>query len=250
MSRRVLAFAALTVVLLAACSKPAEKTDATTDDPAFHDKVVAYLADHPGAIQEGITAYKDKQHALVLKTAAVAIAGHRQQLEADARDFVANPQGKITVVEFFDYRCPYCKADFAALKSLVDNDKDIRFVFKEYPVIPDQDGRVGVSMRAAEAALAAKRAGKYLQVHDAMMAANDLDDEAIHRILLQNGVDPSQVATDGHDLDQLADTRKLGIDIHVAGTPNFIVGDTLVDSSSMPQLAAAIEQARHRPSNS
>ena len=242
--RLVLAAATLVVIALAGCSKPADKAAATADDPAFHDKVVAYLADHPGTIQEGIDAYKDKQHAQMLKTAAAAIAGHRRQLQADARDFVANPDGKITVVEFFDYRCPYCKADQAALKGLIDNDKDIRFVFKEYPVIPDQDGRIGVSLRAAEAALAARRAGKYLQVHDALMAAPDLDDAGIHRILLQNGVDPSQVATDGKDLDQLADARKLGVDVHVAGTPTFIVGDTLVDTSSMPQLAAAIEQAR------
>ena len=242
MMGRVLAVAAL--VALAACSRPADKTATTADDPAFHQKVVAYLADHPGAIQEGINAYRDKQHAQMLKTAAAAIAGHRQQLQADARDFVANPGGKITVVEFFDYRCPYCKADQAALQGLIENDKDIRFVFKEYPVIPDGDGRIGVSLRAAEAALAAKRAGKYLQVHDALMSAPDIDDETIHRILLANGVDPSQVATDGTDLDQLADARKLGLDVHVVGTPTFIVGDTLVDTSSMPQLAAAIEQAR------
>jgi protein-disulfide isomerase len=248
MTRRILATAALVAVAvalaLAACSKPVEKAAATADDPAFHKQVVAYLADHPGVIQEGIDAYRDRQHAEMLKTASVAIAGHHQALVADARDFIANPDGKITVVEFFDYRCPYCKADQAALKTLIDNDKDIRFVFKEYPVIPDQDGRVGVSMRAAEAALAAKRVGKYLPVHDALMAANDLDDEAIHRILLRNGVDPSQVATDGKDLEQLADARKLGLDVHVAGTPTFIVGDTLVDTSSMPALAAAIEQAR------
>ena len=240
--RRVLA--AVVLAALTGCSKPAETVAASSDDPAFHNKVVAYLADHPGTIQDGINAYRDKQHAQMLKTAAVAITGHQQQLQADARDFVANPEGKITVVEFFDYRCPYCKADQAALKGLIDNDKDIRFVFKEYPVIPDRDGQVGVSLRAAEAALAAKRAGKYLAVHDALMAANDIDDETIHRILLQNGIDPSQVATDGKDLSQLADARKLGSDVNVAGTPTFIVGDTLVDSSSMPQLAAAIEQAR------
>jgi protein-disulfide isomerase len=246
MNRRILAAAAL--IALAACSKPADKAavtaPVTAEDSAFHQKVVAYLADHPGAIQEGIDAYRDKQHAQMLKTAAVAIVGHRQQLQADSRDFVANPGGRITVVEFFDYRCPYCKADQAALQGLIANDKDIRFVFKEYPVIPDSDGRIGVSLRAAEAALAAKRAGKYLPVHDALMSAPDIDDDAIHRILLQNGVDPSQVATDGKDLDQLADARKLGLDVHVAGTPTFIVGDTLVDTSSMPQLAAAIEQAR------
>ena len=240
---RVLA-AAVAVLSLAACSKPVDKPVAAAEDSAFHEKVVAYLADHPGVIQEGITAYTDKQHALAAQKASAAISTRHQALDADARDFVANPDGKITVVEFFDYRCPYCKADQPALKSLIESDKDIRFVFKEYPIIPDQDGQVGVSLRAAEAALAAKRAGKYLQVHDAMMSAPDLDDAAIVRILRDNGVDGGQSMPSGPDLDHINDVRKLAQEVHVSGTPAFIVGDTLVGSSSLPQLAAAIAQAR------
>ena len=241
--------AAVAGLALAACSKPAgplpgRPTAAEADDPRFHDKVVAYLVDHPGVIQEAITAYNDKQHEALAAKAAVAIAGKRQALQADARDYVANPAGKITVVEFFDYRCPYCKADQDALKSLIDNDKDIRFVFKEYPIIPDKDGQIGVSLRAAEAALAAKRAGKYIQVHDALMAAPDLDDAGIAQVMRDNGLDPVLIKATPDDLHQLADVRKLAQDVHVAGTPTFIIGDTMVDTSSMPQLAAAIEQAR------
>jgi protein-disulfide isomerase len=242
--------AAFAVLALAACSRPADKAPgaqagaAKADDPAFHDKVVAYLTDHPGVIQEAITAYNDKQHKDMVAKASVAITARRQDLQADARDFVANPDGKITVVEFFDYRCPYCKADQVALQGLIAQDKDIRFVFKEYPIIPDKDGQIGVSLRAAQAALAAKRAGKYLPVHDALMSAPDLDDAAITQIMRQHGIDPLQASTTPDDLHQLTDVRKLAQDVHVAGTPTFIVGDTLVDTSSMPQLAAAIEQAR------
>jgi protein-disulfide isomerase len=237
---------AFVVAAVAACSKPAGETAAAPDDPQFHDKVVAYLVDHPGVIQEGINAYNDKQHKALLAQAASAIAPRRQALQDDARDFVANPQGRITVVEFFDYRCPYCKADQAALQSLIASDKDIRFVFKEYPIIPDKDGQVGVSLRAAQAALAAKRAGKYLEVHDALMAAPDLDDATIAGVLRAHGLDPAQASATPEDLRQLADVRQLASAIHVGGTPTFIVGDTLVDSSSMPQLAAAIEKARHQ----
>ena len=244
MNLRVLAAAMAAPLALAACSRPAEKAQAAADDPAFHKQVVAYLVDHPGVIQEGINAYNDKQHSTLVKTAAAAIAPRRSLIESDPRDFVANPGGKITVVEFFDYRCPYCKADLPALQALIAQEKDIRFIFKEYPIIPDKDGRIGVSLRAAQAALAAKRAGKYLPVHNALMAAADLDDETIRRVLTDNGLDPAQVGAQPKDLDQLADVRKLAQEIHVAGTPTFIVGDTLVDTSSMDQLAAAIGQAR------
>ena len=244
MLKHVLLAAALAAVV-AACSKPPERAQAPSpDDPAFHQKVVAYLADHPGAIQEGLDAYQAKQHAITVQKASAAIATHRPALDADARDFVANPEGRITVVEFFDYRCPYCKADWPALQTLIQSDKDIRFVFKEYPIIPDKDGRIGVSLRAAEAALAAKRAGRYAQVHDALMREADLDDQAITRILRDNGLDGPQAMPSGQDFDQLTQVRKLAQDVHVAGTPTFIVAGTLVDTSSMPQLAAAIDQAR------
>jgi protein-disulfide isomerase len=117
-------------------------------------------------------------------------------------------------------------------------------VFKEYPIIPDKDGQVGVSLRAAEAALAAKRAGKYVEVHDALMAAPDLDDAVIANVLREHGLGPAQASATPDDLRQLTDVRQLASAIHVGGTPTFVVGDTLVDSSSMPQLAAAIEKAR------
>ena len=61
---------------------------------------------------------------------------------------MANPAGKVTVVEFFDYRCPHCKASLPAIQSLILQNPDIRFVFKEYPILPDADGKVGVSLRA------------------------------------------------------------------------------------------------------
>ena len=244
MSRRILA-AGLAILALSACSRSADKSaSAASEGPGFHDKVVAYLVDHPGVIQEGINAYNDKQHKALLAQAASAIAPRRQALQDDSRDFVANPQGRITVVEFFDYRCPYCKADQAALQSLIAADKDIRFVFKEYPIIPDKDGQGGVSLRAAQAALAARRAGKYLEVHDALMAAPDLDAAVIARVLRDHGLDPAQATASPDALRQLADVRQLASAIHVGGTPTFIVGVTLVDTSSMPLLAAAIEKAR------
>lgn len=238
MIRRVIWAAVLACIALSACSKAGDKPQAS------RDQVLAYLDDHPEVINEASQRYELKLRKMQMAQAAKAIALHKVALERDPRDFVANPNGKVTVTEFFDYRCPYCKADQAALKSLIDNDKDIRFVFKEYPIIPDKDGQIGVSLRAAEAALAAKRAGKYIPVHDALMAAPDLDDAVISQVMRDHGLDPVLIKATPDDLRQLADVRKLAQDIHVGGTPTFIVGDTMVDSSSMPQLAAAIEQAR------
>jgi protein-disulfide isomerase len=227
---------------LAACSKPAQQAAAPEGD-AFHRQVVAYLADRPEVIQEGISAYQAKQRAIVQVKAAKVIATRRADLEHDPRDYVANPGGKITVVEFFDYRCPYCKAALPDIKALIGANKDIRFVFKELPILPDADGQIGVSLRASQAAIAAGRAGKYQAVHDAMMAAKPLDDAGIAQALKDNGLDP-RLAAAGADSKHLEDVRALAKAIGATGTPTFIVGDTMIEGNAMGQLSSAIAQAR------
>ncbi len=166
-------------------SKPADKAQVS------RDQVLAYLDDHPEMINEASQHYELKRRKEMLAESAKAIALRRTALEQDPRDFVANPNGKITVVEFFDYRCPYCKAALPAIQSLILQNPDIRYVFKEFPIIPDADGKVEVSLRASEAALAAARAGKYQSVHDAMMATSPLDDDGIAKVLRDHGLDPA-----------------------------------------------------------
>src|SRR5262249_48707568 len=142
----------------------------------------------------------------------------------------------------FDYRCPYCKAALPELQGLILQNPDIRFVFKEYPILPDADGQVGVSLRASEAALAAARAGRYQTVHDAMMSVRPLDDAGIAKALKDNGLDPASAVADADDVNHIKDVRELASAIGVTGTPAFVVGDTLVEGNSMGQLALAIEQ--------
>jgi len=238
MIRRVLWAAALASLALAACSKPADKVQVS------RDQVLTYLDDHPEVINEASQRYELKRRKELMAESAKAIALRRAALERDPRDFVANPGGKVTVTEFFDYRCPYCKAALPSLQSLILQNPDIRFVFKELPILPDADGKVGVSLRASEAALAAARAGKYQSVHDAMMAARPLDDAGIVKALKDNGLDPATTVASADDVRHIKDVRDLALAIGAAGTPTFVVGDTLVEGNSMDQLALAIEQAR------
>jgi protein-disulfide isomerase len=233
----VLALIAPTFLVLAACS-PADKAQVS------RDQVLAFLDNHPEVINEASQRYELKRHKELMAESARAIALRRAALERDSRDFVANPGGKVTVVEFFDYRCPYCKAALPSLQSLILQNPDIRFVFKELPILPDADGKVGVSLRASEAALAARRSGKYQSVHDAMMAAKPLDDSGIAKALKDNGLDPATTVADADDARHLKDVRDLALAIGANGTPTFVVGDTLIAGNSMDQLALAIQQAR------
>ena len=248
MMRRVLWAAVLAGLALSACSKSADKAQATRDDSAFRGQVLAYLENHPEMINEAAQRYQLKRHKQMLAESSKAITLRRAALERDPRDFVANPDGKVTVVEFFDYRCPYCKAALPQLQSLILQNRDIRFLFKELPILPDADGKVGVSLRASEAAIAAGRAGKYQSVHDAMMATRALDDAGIAKALKDNGLDPAAATATADDDRHIKAVRDLALAIGATGTPTFVVGDTLVEGNSMDQLALAIEQAKHAKS--
>jgi protein-disulfide isomerase len=217
---------------------------APKSDASFDEKVHAYLEAHPEVIEEALDKAQTQKQAQAVADTQNAIAKRLTDLQNDPRDFVANPNGKVTVVEFFDYRCPYCKAALPALMDLIGKDKDIRFVFKEYPIL-DSEGKPGVSKRASLAAMAAQASGKYLQVHNAMMATRALDDPDIVAALRANGVDPDAALKDTPGADKrLADDIALASAIGVTGTPSFIVDGKRIDGADMAALSAAIEDAK------
>ncbi len=234
---RIKAFSAL--ALAAALIGCSPKSDA-----GFGDKVHAYLLAHPEVIEEALDKAQTQKQAQAQADAQGAIQKHLADLQNDPRDFAANPNGKVTVVEFFDYRCPYCKAALPALMDLIAKDKDVRFVFKEYPIL-DSEGKPGVSKRAALAAMASQASGKYLQVHNTLMATRALDDPDIVAALRANGIDPDTALKDTPAADKrLADDFALASALGINGTPSFIVDGKRIDGADMAALSAAIEDAK------
>jgi len=232
---------ALIALPSAGCSADTAKP-ASAEDKAFGDKVRAYILAHPEVLEEAIAKLQETRTAAADKANAVALAANRQKVERDPRDFVVgNPEGKITVVEYFDYRCPYCKMALPEIDKLVAENKDLRFVFKEFPILSP------VSERAARAALGAKIQGKYLPVHNALMAEKNLDDAAIERILKANGVDVAKAKADGAAKEadaQLHEINALAKSTGVTGTPAFVIGDTLISGADMDAVKAAIAEQR------
>src|SRR5690606_10651125 len=116
------------------------------------------------------------------------LAANPTLLAADPRDPAFGPENaKVTVIEFFDFRCPGCKAVAPEYRALMAAHPEVRFVFKDWPIL--DRGEDVTSQYAARAALAAHQQGKYLAVYDALMAERALDRAAIDRILADNGVD-------------------------------------------------------------
>lgn len=237
MSFKPLALAAALLVLLpvAGCSESAS-------DMQFNAKVRAYLLEHPEVLQEAMQRLDQKQRAAAAKASAEAIKRHRNRIERDGRDFVANPNGTVTVTEFYDYNCGYCKVISPEVMKLIRENPDVRFVFKELQIF-DQPS----SLRGARGALLARNSGRYLQVHADLMAEKPLQPAQVDAILRRHGVDPTPLdnpaALTAIDR-QLADIQKLASDLRIDGTPNFVIGDILVPGADMEAVKAAIVQAR------
>jgi protein-disulfide isomerase len=210
-------------------------------DKAFGEKVHAYLIEHPEVLVEMSAKLQEKQVAEKTKNAKGAITKYRQALENDPRDFVANPNGSITVVEFFDYRCGYCKLAAPQIVDLIQKNPDVRFVFKDF-VIFGHDSEV-----AARMVLGAKDQGKTIELHKRLMAEKSLDEAGVVRIARQLGIDVAQARATGVSeatTQHLADTHALAEALAIEGTPAFLVGDQMIPGADMHALNLAIDQAR------
>jgi protein-disulfide isomerase len=230
---------------LAAC-QPAQNSGAS-----FDARVKAYLLAHPDDLRKAIQnmqakddADQAKQEAAADAKAQAALPVLRAALERDPRDFVANPNGKVTVTEFYDYRCPHCIEIAPQVVGLIRSHPDVRFVFKEMPIFGS------TSDHAARAALAAKAQGKdYVGLYEAMMATRPLTDDDIDRLAAAKGVNVAVMnapATVAKDQTQIDDVAKLAVKLAINGTPGFIVGDTVIRGEDYDSLSSAIANAEKK----
>lgn len=230
-TRAVLALAA--ILALSGCQKSA--------DAAFGQKVRAYLLEHPEVIEEAVQKLQEKKVAEAANLAKAGMVKHRKALEQDPRDFVANPNGKITVVEFFDYRCGYCKTSAPEILQIIRENPDVRFVFKEFPIFGE------VSETAARIALTAEGKTKALQLYKALMEDRGLDEAALDRHMVEAGLDPATVrkaAASPAITEQLDDVRTLAQALGLQGTPAFIIGDYVIPGADLDAVKAAIAKVK------
>ena len=211
------------------------------DDAVFGQRVHAYLMAHPEVIREAAQKLQENEQLAAAKASTDAIKKYRNELERDPRDIVINPNGKITVVEFFDYRCGYCKLAAPEVVKLIEQNPDIRFVFKQFPIFGS------VSDTAAKVALTPQAKAKGLDLYKSWMAEKALDDAIIDRDLTAAGIDPVQARKAAQDPAierQILDARALAQSLKIEGTPAFIVGDTMVPGADLVALRTAINVAK------
>ncbi len=240
----MLRFALPTLLLAAALALPtAGCSQESASERAFGERVRAYIVQHPEVIEEAMNRLAANRQATVDRDAQHALAENRQSLERDPGDFVANPNGKITVIEFFDYKCTYCKLSAPQVIALVAKNPDVRFVFKEMPILSETSSHASVDQLASN-----KDNGKYLNVFGDLMQEKALDDDGVRRIMSQNGVDVARIDASAKSVadKHIAENKALAATIGVSGTPAFIVGDHVIAGWVPEELQAGIEQQRHQ----
>ncbi len=213
-------------------------------DAAFGQRVRTYLLSHPEVLEEALQKLQEKKTVDAANVAKAGLRSNRQALEADPRDFVANPGGKYTVVEFFDYRCGYCKSSAPEVLKIIADNPDVRFVFKELPIFG------GPSNLAAGVALTTAGKEKGLELYQRFMADKALDEPRIKGHLASLGIDPTTAATQAQSVaiqKQLQDTATLAAKLGIEGTPAFIVGETLIPGADLTALRALIADAKTGP---
>lgn len=225
----------------------AAAADFTADQrQAIEGIVKDYLAKHPEIMLDALQAADDKAKGEARDQASAQLAAHRRQLFDDpATPVGGNPQGDVSLVEFFDYRCPYCKQVEPALESLLRQDPQLRMVYKEFPVLGP------ASVTAAKAALAAQKQGKYAAFHRAMIALKgQIDDNAVYAVAQSVGLDIERLKRDmkAPEIERLIKANYALADaLNIDGTPGFVIGDQIVPGAiGLDDLKQLIADARKK----
>lgn len=205
---------------------PSLRAAEAPDTEAIRKIVRDYLIDHPEVVVEALDAYQANQQEVEQRKFQNTLKESGSALMDGDYPMAGNPKGDVTVVEFFDYNCGYCKHAVADIQKVLEKDKNVKFVFREMPILSETSGT------AARYALAAHKQGKYFDYYVAVMNfSGSKNEENLEKLAKDVGLDVERLRKDANSAAIRAEVdasgelaRKLGI----RGTPGFIIGDTLV----------------------
>jgi protein-disulfide isomerase len=196
------------------------------------DAVRRYLLAHPEVVSEAIDRLRDRETAKL-------IAPNRPAIEAPVGSaWSGDAKGDVTLVEYFDYNCGYCRASLPILAALVKAEPHVRVVYRELPVLAES------SHAAALASLAAAHQGKFTAFHDALYAAGPVSAASIAAAAQRTGVSVPATPSPADEA-ELADNVRMARQLGMSGTPSWVVGNrVLIGAQPLDQLQAAVAAAR------
>lgn len=214
---------------------------------AIEQVIYDYLMTNPEVIIEAVEVLQAREEAEAAAKIAQTLEDSRDEIYNSPDSHVAgNPNGDLTIVEFFDYNCGYCKRGLDDLLEAVEEDSNVRLVFKEYPILSED------SVLAARAALASRQQGKYMDFHVALMrSTGGLSADRIDQIAKSIGINVKQLHKDMEDpkiVEMIAANKVLADNLSISGTPNFIIADQifpgLLEKDQLTQVFAELRAAK------
>ncbi len=202
-----------------------------------------FLADNPQSILDSVDSYRAAQEEKTQQSAAENLKKYDDYFKDNTLPIAGNPNGDVTVVEYFDYNCGYCRKAFADIQTLLNEDTNLRVIFQEMPILsPSSQTMAAISM-------AAHKQGKYFEMHKALMDYRGTQsEEAYNKVAKDVGVDVEQMNKDAASEDVLSaitTSSDMARDLGIRGTPGFIIGDKLFPGYiGLDGLRNAIKEAR------
>ncbi len=248
--RLLLALVAVAALVLPAQSfaqAPAQDVLTRAQRDAVKKLLIETLRENPEIVLEALEALESRQKDEQQARARAVVREKRKELLDDPdAPVVGNVAGTVAIVEFFDYRCPYCKQMHEPMRALLAGEKDVRLVRKDLPILGP------ASVVASRAALASRAQGKYPAFHDLMMSfRGQLDEAGIFRLAAQAGLDAERLRRDMESPAIAALIQRnvaLAQALAISGTPAFVIGDSLVpgavDADTLKKLVAEARAGR------
>lgn len=228
----------------AACALPARAEFNTAQKTEIETIVHSYLLAHPEILREVSVELEKKQQAEEADQRGHAIDDNKQELlNSPFQAVIGNPKGKITLVEFFDYNCGYCKRALSDLVSLVKEEPDLRVVLKDFPVLGPN------SVEAAQVASAARKqisGEKFFEFHQKLLSAHGpVGREQALAVAKELGLDMDRLQTDMKDPAihaGIENIMKMADQLNLTGTPSYVVGDeAVVGAVGLAQLKTKVD---------
>lgn len=220
--------AALSALMAGAAIGQEAMTDA--ERTAFRAEVKAYLLENPEVLIEAMDVLQARQQADAQANEKLLVENNRDAIFNDSASWVGgNPDGDVTVVEFLDYRCGYCRKAWQEVDELVKSDGNIRIVMKEFPILGEQSV---ISSRFAIAVLQLHGNEAYINAHDALISLRaDANDESLERLAGDLGHDWAelQARMNAPEVTAVIEANHaLAQKLDISGTPTFVVDGTMV----------------------
>ncbi|NIZ14005.1 DsbA family protein [Phaeobacter sp. HF9A] len=222
-----------------------------TEKDAFGDAVRSYLLENPEVILEAVDLLEQQQQQAEAARDDALVEANMQELQDDGYSWVGgNPDGDITLVEFMDYRCGYCRRAAPEIEALLQSDKNIRLVVKEFPILGEASV---ISARFALAARLVAGDDAYEEIHNALIALpSEPNEVALRRLAQGMSLDADAILAKMEDpavTEQLQRTRALAQTLSISGTPTFVLeGEMLRGYLPADQMRIMIEEIRDQRS--